>query len=627
MAVSSPANVQVVAPYKPEHPLLPVPSRAQAEHLIASQGVEAWNELMRRRNAAIRREEELPLEYGHEPPTWALADFLAGFITADELAQNRRVPAPWIECARSLEARPDWSRPGLLLILGGNRAGKTRYMMRTAVKHALGRDGAIIWAFHESGANSITYHQGLVWTFMPPDVREAGKSKDAYVAYSQQNGFSSGKVTFRNASQVEFRNYQQDPTTIEGGELGAADRRPCVGFVADELLPASWLATLKFRLATREASGVVGFTAIDGYTPTVAMFLDGAQTILREEEPSILDSHGRPETFPFVQIGADPTMRTISFFTRFNPYGGYESVKRLTRGDPKAVRVVRLTGTPHKVADTRFPRFSVDRHVVPAARIPKDGTRWMILDPAGSKNWVMLWVIVDPLERVWVYREWPTPDGHVPGVGKPGPWALPGQDNQHKHDGVPGPAQKSWGFGLAEYKEVIARAEGWEDAGRDGRIEAWRETNGVQERTYLRYMDSRFAAAPSLTASGNTTLLEECAALGLYFEPAPGGVIDEGVTIINDALAWSEGEGTQPRREPKLYISDECQNLIFALKTWTGLDGTRGATKDFIDLLRYALTAPVYYCEGGSKGPSGGAYGAGVTNPRDPSRKRPWKKR
>jgi hypothetical protein len=39
--------------------------------------------------------------------------------------------------------------------------------------------------------------------------------------------------------------------------------------------------------------------------------------------------------------------------------------------------------------------------------------------------------------------------------------------------------------------------------------------------------------------------------------------------------------------QPKLYISENCQNLIFCLKEWTGQDGQKGASKDPIDCLRY----------------------------------------
>ena len=50
--------------------------------------------------------------------------------------------------------------------------------------------------------------------------------------------------------------------------------------------------------------------------------------------------------------------------------------------------------------------------------------------------------------------------------------------------------------------------------------------------------------------------------------------------------------------EPRLFISSECVNSIYALKEWTGADGRKGALKDVIDVLRYAVLADLIYAEG-----------------------------
>jgi hypothetical protein len=46
---------------------------------------------------------------------------------------------------------------------------------------------------------------------------------------------------------------------------------------------------------------------------------------------------------------------------------------------------------------------------------------------------------------------------------------------------------------------------------------------------------------------------------------------------------------------PKMFVSSECPNLIYALREWTGKDGNKGACKDWIDLLRYAALAELTY--------------------------------
>jgi hypothetical protein len=67
------------------------------------------------------------------------------------------------------------------------------------------------------------------------------------------------------------------------------------------------------------------------------------------------------------------------------------------------------------------------------------------------------------------------------------------------------------------------------------------------------------------------------------------------VALINDALAHDPRQPLSPINEPKLYVSKQCQNLIYSLREWTGADGQKGACKDPIDTLRYlAVMNPTY---------------------------------
>jgi hypothetical protein len=60
------------------------------------------------------------------------------------------------------------------------------------------------------------------------------------------------------------------------------------------------------------------------------------------------------------------------------------------------------------------------------------------------------------------------------------------------------------------------------------------------------------------------------------------------------------------RNQPKLYISENCKNVIYALQTYTAADGKKGATKDFIDLLRYVCLSDAINVEGDILRPTGG---------------------
>jgi hypothetical protein len=79
--------------------------------------------------------------------------------------------------------------------------------------------------------------------------------------------------------------------------------------------------------------------------------------------------------------------------------------------------------------------------------------------------------------------------------------------------------------------------------------------------------------------------------------------------MINDALSYNPEQPIDARNQPRLYISENCKNTIYALQTYTGADGKKGATKDFIDLLRYVCLSDAMYIDGGTlKSRGGGSY-------------------
>jgi hypothetical protein len=77
----------------------------------------------------------------------------------------------------------------------------------------------------------------------------------------------------------------------------------------------------------------------------------------------------------------------------------------------------------------------------------------------------------------------------------------------------------------------------------------------------------------------------------MIVEPVCGtdGVLHvmEGVNLINTWLEYDIDKPLGPMNQPSVYISEKCQQLITCLQSWTGGDGTKGACKDFVDLIRY----------------------------------------
>jgi hypothetical protein len=229
----------------------------------------------------------------------------------------------------------------------------------------------------------------------------------------------------------------------------------------------------------------------------------------------------------------------------------------------------------------------------------------------------MVWIAATPAGEHVIAREWPQEDDYIPGVGSPGPWAVPSTGS--RKDGDRGPAQKGFGFGIKSYTLEIARIE----------RELYRFLHpGTPANSHQRIpieeriMDSRGGAAPTLAAESPTTLID------LMFETDPndaddeslefipssktltndGGsaTINDGVELVNDLLYYDDGPDattldpdtgavTFHGQAPRLYVSQRCTNTIFALTNWTGEDGQKGACKDFADLPRYyAQSSPEY---------------------------------
>jgi hypothetical protein len=290
----------------------------------------------------------------------------------------------------------------------------------------------------------------------------------------------------------------------------------------------------------------------------------------------------------------------------------------------------RFYGVANKTVATMFPKFKEEVHVVPADAVPKKGTRYQVVDPCSGRNFFMLWAIRTP-QGLTVYREWPG-NYAVPGCGVPGLWAVP---DGKKPDGKMGPAQKPLGFGLVAYKREIARLEGWKRKGEGKKIhhggtearrgegegegdgsedvKGWDQYGEREERIELRFMDSRFADSKIIGDEGTVTLLDEFEQIGLTFLPTcteGKARITEGVQILNEWLDYDDTKPVDYFNRPKLFVSEECVNLIFALQNWTGQDGQSGACKDPIDCLRYLVLKGVEYL--GEEGELVGRQGSGV---------------
>lgn len=257
-----------------------------------------------------------------------------------------------------------------------------------------------------------------------------------------------------------------------------------------------------------------------------------------------------------------------------------------------------IYGMASSVSGSIFKTFSRERNVIRDEDLPKCLVRFMIVDPAPERNWVMAWAGFDPTTgTLYFYREWPG-NYEIPGQGVPGKWVVPSDKNGGLNDGARGDAQVSFGFGYNHIKFEIARLEGWIDferwiaSGRsiaamppdiDDFIGDWDEVDGVREEMSFRILDSRAASQSKISMSGNHSLIEDLESIVSGWQVADGQRLEVGYSRINDKLATG-----------KIKFCESCTNIIDCIEKLTGKDGQKGAAKDFVDLVRYAVMSDIW---------------------------------
>jgi hypothetical protein len=630
------------------HPVFRLPTQEEARAM----GPDRFAGVIRERARRMELEIDDPLAHGFEPPIWRLIDDLlvegkrVCLVDYPQLLPKdwTKSQAPQIELVGRRE----------LFVSGANGASKSEYAAKKLSKILRNIENALCWAFHETEKESIDRQQPLFVRYLPPAIRRqvmaTGRFKQgaiANVSWTQKNGFTEKSFVLPNGSQQTFKFYKQEEQTVEGAQVHA--------IWADELVPLELVSTLRFRLMKHKGILLVTFTPIRGWTPTYQEYAEGMRLVLevealrlpvkkprgknaelgtrnaergteKEEESATADSSGGEfeivgyEKVPRLGIagpGSDGNLKANIVWMQSddNVFLDKKELDERLRGATRQLILERGYGVATRAFANAFPKFSQAVHVIAPERVPKEGSNYHVVDPCDGRNWFMLWIRIDALGRWFVYREWPSyghPEAYIPAVGELGPWTLPGA----AADGKRGPGQDALGWSLSRYITEIERLEGKKQreaaAGFDARSVSLKVTRpqrpGLQkradngERISDRWMDSRYGNRPTQSKEHYTTLIEQMSDLDMEFRAASGDQIGEGVTLINDALDYDDtiGPGKYSAvlsriNEPKLFISRNCPNTIYALQNWTGKDGQHGACKDPVDCLRYGLKAELIY--------------------------------
>lgn len=518
------------------HPALPVPSESE----MVSMGPDRLLAYFNKREEAIANEKDDPYRYGFELDSWPRAD--------DRLRSHQEI-----------------------LVMGGNRSSKSTWAAKRVVECLVNNPGAIVWCLTETSANSIQFQQKMIFNFLPKEMKSLGRGKVGYVVYSLRNGFTSSKFSLPNSSECIFRHWSQDISTIEGGEIGCpgepAGGSHNIGFWADELIPLSWLETIRYRCVTRNAKGLVTFTAVDGWNSVVKSLLTGART---EEE---VDADLLPgEKVPLVQQPLRKASSVVYFHTADNPFGGWSNMKTQLEGEKRDVILCRAYGVPVKSSRTVFPNLTDDnvaKHSeIPILKNPADNpATWVLsIDPAGAKPWTMVLFGIDLHGVAWAVAEFPDFDDY-------GPWM-----DLSKEKGRPGEAAQPNGFGIEDYALEIRRMEG--------------DRENVE-----RIIDPRLGAASYQKAEGSSNIISDLSDAGAPVYAAEALDVETGIQAINNLLSWNREEKMSLENGPRLMFSDRCQNLRACMQEYAVGDAKHPA-KDFVDCVRYfAVGAYEHYEE------------------------------
>lgn len=573
-------------PFTPTpHPMLPLPTEAEERELLAHpDGLERLAKFHVERERRILLADEDPFAYSFEPSIWAKCDQLLGGLD-------------------------------ILAIFGANRTTKSHYCAKRVIQQAAEHPDSLVLCGTESETSSITTQQALVWHYMPQDWKKLhGKRNHPIIKinYSMANGFSDRKLVLPNRSQIYFVTWNMNPGDFEGWEFGNKDR-PMIGGWGDESMPASWLGMFARRLKFRAAHLVWSFTPVKGITPAIKEFL-GTWKCLESAPAELLPSACLPGVprghMPVVVEPTTPKSRAIFFHLGANPFGGYTGQIRELCLDKSTEFIERVAyGYARDSARRAFPLF-LNVNLVEPRQLPEVGTNYQLVDPAGARNWAMIWVRVTPGNppKLYIYRDWPDAQTY-------GEWATPterqvNEDSRKGWDGDPGPAQAGMGFGVIKYKQTILALEkihaGERDPHRRLAYERAKDKDNVREAIAVRYIDPRAASNPNATEDGGVRLLDLLAevnkhngavvAPSMLFQPAVGVREDEGLGAVNTLLEWNpEKPLVSVINEPRLYVSTDCMQVIWALGNFTGLAGEKGACKDFADLLRYMALADLWH--------------------------------
>jgi len=90
----------------------------------------------------------------------------------------------------------------------------------------------------------------------------------------------------------------------------------------------------------------------------------------------------------------------------------------------------------------------------------------------------------------------------------------------------------------------------------------------------------------------------------MYWNPARGGgsrsglkPTEVGIQIINEMMDYNEEKEVNAMNRPRWYVTENCQQSIYAYQEFTGIGTEKDALKDVVDPDRYLVCSDVYFLD------------------------------
>lgn len=241
-----------------------------------------------------------------------------------------------------------------------------------------------------------------------------------------------------------------------------------------------------------------------------------------------------------------------------NPYLPKDAIKEWA-SDPtlsEMEKEVRLYGNFAHLTDRVYSLFDEKIHVVPPFLHPIDGFTGMVVDPHTIKPWAMAWFYVNPMGEIYFYKEWPSEDFT---------------------------RMKKSRNSIEDYVSIIKRADA---------------TSAIQ----IRFMDPNYGPRTDMIRGRYIpSVRDDMARYGLHFETKINDDIEYGEARVRTLMAYDTSRIMDSMNRPRLYIAENCKNLINSMLYYTAKMKAGGEDsdevrreetfKDFADLVRYVAVS------------------------------------